>query len=150
MSYCFPLQYRYNCGNRWYQDTRHCFLALFLKLRTPILLRTGLQSCKLGLTAPWCKSTPVQLSTYPTFSMGEDAQLCENLARALGFDDSDGFQSSTPYITHILSQWPGRAPKSAYIDLFIRVVEAFTSKIHGSQFFFFSSRQSINDLMRAH
>jgi hypothetical protein len=75
--------------------------------------------------APKRSSTTV--STYRRLS----PELLESLATALGYVVDPGNAFETPYITYILSQWPGKGTLDDYVQLFVKVVEHFTGKRKG-------------------
>lgn len=55
-----------------------------------------------------------------------DTESIQKLARALGFHEASS-RDYGPYIVYLLSHWPGRKPKSEYINLVCEVVEMFSS-----------------------
>jgi hypothetical protein len=55
-----------------------------------------------------------------------DVEALQLLAKTLGCNVASEHVAYTSYVAQILAHWPGRAPKSQFVDLFVKVVEFFS------------------------
>ncbi|KAI1861069.1 hypothetical protein JX265_009688 [Neoarthrinium moseri] len=74
---------------------------------------------------PW-RDTTGSPSTGRTFTINGSDRALQDLVEALGYDFSRDRELASPYIASILSHWPGREPRMAYVDLLVQVIKLFS------------------------